>query len=107
MVDHCVISYSSYVLPPEIHAGCVRSIRETERLRREISEGRTEPLSDEALARIAALDRSIGMLPEPYREGVLRNTVDREPFGEEASESTWRRWKQRFLYTFAIDTGLY
>ena len=107
MVDRLIISHSSYTLPRPVREQCVWIIRDMDRLRVVAAAEYEAPDVAVARERVAALDEALATVPAEYREGLLRNITGGVPFGLEASESTWRRWKQRLLYTFAMHLGLY
>ena len=54
---------------------------------------------------IAAVEKALGKVPEEYREGVFGAVVHRRPYPTYAAITTWKRWRQRFIYWAAIYRG--
>lgn len=49
----------------------------------------------------SAVEQALREIPEEYRAAVLDNITKNAPFPYIAGESTWRRWRARFLYYVA------
>ncbi|MBR0374079.1 MAG: hypothetical protein IJH91_06095 [Mogibacterium sp.] len=107
MKERPIVSHSNYTLPKPVREQCIWIIRDMNRLREVAGAEYEAPDVITARMRIAALEQSLETIPPEYREGLLRNISGGVPFGMKASESTWLRWKQRLLYTFAMHLGLY
>lgn len=54
---------------------------------------------------IAAVDRALAMIPEAYRDGIMKNITLRIPYPHYAAINTWKMWKQRFVFYTAREIG--
>lgn len=67
----------------------------------------SKPTENKAIKRaeyskkIDAIDYALELVPEEYREGIWNNILYRSPYPYTAGETTYRRWKARFLYKVA------
>lgn len=50
---------------------------------------------------INAVEKALDMMPEEYRDGILNNVKYSDPYPYIADISTYKRWKQRYLYQVA------
>ena len=107
MSDLRIESYSTYRLPASVRVQSITLIRQLMRSGTPDGPSADAPDPGAASDRLAMLYQALNIVPEIYRDGILQNIVDRRPFEAFASEATWYRWKQRFLYTFAMTFGLY
>ncbi len=48
-----------------------------------------------------AIDEALNFLPAEYRRGVWNNICYQYPYPVDASESTYKRWRCRFIYQLA------
>ena len=55
---------------------------------------------------LECLSNALERIPGAYREGILRNIADKEPFGDMAHPNTWKKWKQEFIYQLAKELHL-
>lgn len=53
-----------------------------------------------------AVEKALQGIPEEYRKGVLNNICYRSPFPSDAGESTYKRWRVRFVYYVAKNCHL-
>lgn len=75
--------------------------------------GTSDPtyLKAEKLAEVSVLIRPVEAameyIPPEYREGLLRAIIERERYPDYADLSTWKRWRQRFIYHVAVEAGFH
>ena len=50
---------------------------------------------------LESISNALERIPGAYREGILSNIADKEPFGDMAHPNTWKKWKQEFIYQLA------
>ena len=50
---------------------------------------------------ISAVEDALGTVPEEYRKGVWQNIVYYRRYPDDADPSTYRRYKQKFIYQVA------
>lgn len=119
---------SNIRLPREVYYRCVWTVRDMERLKKMASVlaydgGNSTDLSctvesecagelvSEAAAKRAeyelrCIEKARASIPEVYREGLLDNIINKEPFSDFAHPNTWKRWKLVFLYELAKELCL-
>lgn len=56
---------------------------------------------------LTAVEKGLEVVPEEYRKGVWEAIVNREPFPQGAHFTTYKRWKQRYVYNVARLLELY
>ena len=106
-------------LPREVYYRCLWTVRDISRIREIACAAPGMPESDaeggqivsadvirQAAADLKHISRSIEAVPEEYREGILDNIINREPFGDQAHPNTWKRWKLVFLHALAAELHL-
>ena len=106
-------------LPREVYYRCLWTVRDISRIREIASAVPGMPESDaeggqivsadvirQAAADLKHISRSIEAVPKEYREGILDNIINREPFGDQAHPNTWKRWKLVFLHALAAELHL-
>lgn len=119
---------AEYRLPREIYMSTLWYIRNYRRWceqREEVLEGTPKPdgqprptLPGDPTARAAErlamlsgkirpIEQALEHVPEEYRRGVLRAIIERERYPDYADEKTWKRWRQRFVYFVAVETGMH
>lgn len=85
-------------------------VRDYERLK-SIATGNPSKTVDEYKRRrndiraVVAIEKSIGKIPEFFREPVYNNIVSGDRYPPGADERTFRRYKQMFLYYVAKALG--
>ena len=57
--------------------------------------------------KIKPINAALERIPEEYRDGVLKAVVDKERYPPIAGKSTWKRWRQRFIYYVALEAGFF
>lgn len=62
---------------------------------------------DEAASKVAAIERTLLVIPEEYRQGIFDNMAYRRRLPDEASENTWKKWKRIFMESLARELNLY
>ena len=71
------------------------------------SGGIADPTADKAMRLVViseelhAVEQSLRMIPGEYRQGVKHNVMYGAWYPTDASERTYRRWKQRFVFNVA------
>ena len=50
---------------------------------------------------ISAVDDALGVIPPEYQKGVWENIVLYKRYPDDASPSTYKRWKQKFIHQVA------
>ena len=53
------------------------------------------------MEKLNAMDEAIQIIPEEYRKGILQNIINRKSYPDDASASTYSRWRQRFIFEVA------
>ena len=56
---------------------------------------------DNATYKLRCIDLAMEDIPLEFRNGILLNIIYHKEFGEEASEITWNRWKDKFINNLA------
>lgn len=59
----------------------------------------------ELSAQLDIVDKAFEVVPEEYRSGIWENILHRSRFPDTAGLKTWKRWKQRFIWTVAFYAG--
>lgn len=52
-----------------------------------------------------AIEKALQTIPKEYRKGVWGNVVERKPYPIDAGESTYARYRAKFLYMVAKNLG--
>lgn len=127
MKEYQSVKRKELVLPREVYYECVWIVRGMDRLERMVTDGIPEERAngviradrtsegnevwefarEEAFVRLMAIRSALEVIPECYREGVLRSVMERggrTPEG--AHENTWKRYKQVFLHELAKQLAL-
>ena len=71
------------------------------------SGGVSDPTADKAIRLAAisdelhAVEQSLMMIPEGYRQGVKHSVMYGAPYPDTAHYNTWRRWRYRFAWHVA------
>lgn len=52
-------------------------------------------------AELEAIEQATMIIPEEYRKEVFLNVKNKEPYPIYANYSTWRRYRQKFIYQVA------
>ena len=100
MREYQIRSIECFILPKPVYFQCIWLIRDLERLSAAPSH------IAESKARIAAVEAALNFIPKDYREGIMKNIIDRTPYPDIAHENTWKKWKQRFIYELAVNLDL-
>ena len=50
---------------------------------------------------ILAIETSLDIVPEEYRDGVWASVISNKPYPINADRTTYGRWKSKFVYTVA------
>lgn len=112
-----------YYLPTTLYMRAVYLIRDYDRLKQEYENlpwespkpldgqprgtGIANPTEQKAIRRAVMLDemkaieQAERVIPEEYRRQVFENTKDKKPYPMGASYSTWRRYRQKFIWQVA------
>lgn len=53
----------------------------------------------------SAIESALNEIPTEYRRGVFHNICYGSMFPDDAAYSTYKRWRQRFIYTVALKLG--
>lgn len=111
MRDYQLRSLESYVLPRSVYYQCIWTVRDLDRIHKlAVTECGIEYDGDNiyqaAREREAAINAALDAIPSEYRRGIISNILDRLPYGDEAHENTWKKWKQRFIYELAVNLKL-
>jgi hypothetical protein len=119
-----------YLLPRNLYMQTVYMIRDYDRLKDEYREifDESPPLLDDNTAvmksrnitsltekkairlataseKISAVDKALKQVPKEYHDGVFSNVKYGGWFPNDAAVSTYRYWKQRFIYHTAQNMG--
>lgn len=103
------------VLPREIYHQCLWIVRDMVRMEQMVAATRGgaageegAPALEEARIRLECIRRALLDVPEFYREGILESILVRGcGYADGAHENTWKKWRQRFLYSLAEHLSLY
>jgi len=126
MKDYQIRTGSSGVLPGAVYHQCLWIVKDMDRLQEVagasfrgdmlaeddfITAGaaalKRPPEAEEAAFKLDCIHRALLEVPPEYREGVLRSIRVRGAGYEDfAHENTWKRWKQRFIYSLAENLNL-
>lgn len=110
-----------YKLPHNLYMRILYLVRDYERIKREREEiinstpdhdgaaqsGIGNPTEAKGIKLAAlgdackAIDDALKEVPEEYRKGVWNNICYKAPYPIDASESTYKRWRIRFIYIVA------
>ncbi len=106
-------------LPREVYYRCLWTVRDIKRIREIADAAPGVLLSDsedqrivtaevihKAASDIGHIRKAIEKVPDEYRDGIMNNIVNREPFGDIAHPNTWKRWKLVFLHALARELDL-
>ena len=108
MKDYQIVTERSMKLPDCVYHQCLWIVRDMDRLNEVAGSEYVSLEVTVARERIRCISSALESVPVEFRAGILENIVKRgSGFGAFASNNTWRRWKQIFLYTFARNLGLY
>lgn len=55
---------------------------------------------------VMAVEKALDKIPPEYIKGILEAIYYHKPYPDYAALSTWKRWRQRFIYWVAIYRGL-
>ena len=66
----------------------------------------TEKVIERAEYDLGCIRRALETVPKDYRQGILGNIIDKEPFSDLAHPNTWKKWKQTFIYQLAKEQHL-
>lgn len=117
-----------YILPRNLYARTLYLIRDYDRLKREMkdilhsspppSDGQpaahgmnNSPTEAKAIrlvnvkAEIDAIEKAIAEIPEFYMKGIIDNICNYSRYPVGASERTFKRYKQRFIYFVTKNMG--
>ena len=61
---------------------------------------------NEAKFKLQCISNALSDVPEEYRDGLFRNIVENEYFGDDACYNTWKRWKFTFIRSLARNLNL-
>ena len=121
--EHQPRKSKSYLLPHNLYMRMLYIIRDYDRLKDEyhdmanISARRlTDKISGSEISKhtenraikrtqileeLEAIEQALIKIPQEYRQGIKHNIIYRSWFPGDAGISTYRRWKQRFIYYVA------
>jgi len=54
---------------------------------------------------LRAIDQALVLVPHEYRSGIKDNIIHRMRYPDDADISTYKRWKQKFIYNVAVNKG--
>ncbi len=112
----------SIILPQSVYHECIWIVRDMDRMKKALDNAKVyhelfeedEPIQygyfsfecslelAEYSYRLECIERALMNVPPELREGILENICSRgSGYESYASESTWKRWKQRFIYSLA------
>ena len=61
--------------------------------------------TEKVKAKIDAIRRGLSMIPEEYRDGVLKKITEGKDYPIYADTATWKRWTRRFKWYVAREMG--
>ena len=62
---------------------------------------------DEAKAKMQAIERALGELPEEYRLAIFEYYAHGVELPDEASNNTWKKWRRTFIRLLARELNIY
>ena len=123
MRDYQPNKNNPYRLPRNLYMQTLYLIRDYDRLKRtyddilysspdprdgmpssgEINDGTAEKATTRAAIaqKCEAIEQAKLQIPEEYRKAVMDNIRYQVPYPDYAAYSTWKRWRQRFIYFVA------
>jgi len=123
--DYQSVKNNPYLLPDTLYRRVIALIRDYDRLKDEYHEvlhsggqrpdGQprgtqvSNPTERKAIrmalisSELKAVEQAIVVIPHEYRNGVQDNVTYQVRYPDDADPRTYRRWKQRFIYSVAAN----
>lgn len=124
----------AYVLPDTVYYQTLWAVRDLERMEERIVEleedievglkghnsfnetkvnyNYSKPTEDVAIAkasleeRTRAIKEALSIVPEIYKQYVMNSVINKISPGKKYPDNIWKIWKQRFLYTVALNLNM-
>lgn len=112
---------NQYIMPTNVYKQTLWLIRDYDRMKEEYAamdlgselldgqprgSGTSDPTARDTIRliglrdKIEAIEKAIALIPKEYRKGVWSLVIN-ERYLPDADKSTYRRWRQRFVYKVA------